>query len=191
MGKKKTSFLLILAVMVVLCCVAWEIGRLVLPRIAYQQSLLPRCESNKLPTGFEKDLIGTWEAGSPGNSDTLILRSDHQYQQLIRRYGNQYYSDVNYEGNWQSWWIEYKTNGIPYLHLAGMRLCAIEPLISCATSGGSGFDFCDNEFVQMKEEGILLILSVRPTTHPTSPPEIELFFPEGTDETWVYTRQIP
>jgi hypothetical protein len=193
MGKRKRSYLLAFVILVVACCCVWEINNFLPVVTMYYHHLVPanRCASYKPPVGFERDLTGTWEAGSPENSDTLVLRSDHEYKQSIHRVGNQYYSEMNYESDWQSWWIEYRANGIPCLHLSGMRLCGLDPRLSCATSGGNGYDFCSDEFVPMKNEGILLILMAQETTSPSSPQEINLSFPEGLEESWVYTRQKP
>jgi hypothetical protein len=82
------------------------------------------------PEGFsEQDLVGTWEGRSIGISDTLIIREDGTYKQIIHiNYETE--PDIDYETDWQPWRLEY-VDGIPYLHLEGMRLCAINTNLSC------------------------------------------------------------
>lgn len=116
----------------------------------------------------EADLVGTWWAGyksSPKVDDTLIIREDGTYKQMIYLEG---YS-VNYESDWLPWYIEYSDDDIPYLHLEGLRLCAHAPdLRSCDQIGGGDYDwkafnegkwhdYCHDKWMLQKNEGILLI----------------------------------
>ena len=141
--------------------------------------------------GFERELVGTWQVGFLGDSDTLILRDDHTYRQTIHRSGAGYYGAVNYQSDWQPWWIQYRSNGIPYLHLEGMRLCGIERERSCTKPSGSGYDFCSEKYVPMENEGILLILWRSPTTDPPSPKQLSLIFPQGDEGSQLYTHVKP
>ncbi len=106
------------------------------------------------PPGFNKsDLIGTWRSG---NSDTFTIREDGKYRQKIRI--DKPFTD--YESDWLPWYIELSNNGIPYLHLTGMRLCAYYSGISCSQVGGEEslwLDPCENKWVKMQNEGILII----------------------------------
>ena len=145
------------------------------------------------PQGFlERDLVGTWEAGVPAQRDTLTIREDGKYKQLI-------HLDVpltDYESDWQRWWLEERESGVPYLHLQGMRLCAFNPDISCDQVGGAGHDFCRNAQVPMINEGILLVLGVpEPFIQWPGSTEalrgISLVFPAGSETSWYYSLREP
>jgi hypothetical protein len=145
----------------------------------------------------EADLVGTWWAGyasSPKVDDTLIIREDGTYKQMIYLEG---YS-VNYESDWLPWRIEYFDDGIPYLHLDGMRLCAHAPdLRSCDQAGGGKqdwnafnqgkwLDYCRETMVLQENEGILLVLSS------ANGKGIELSALTVTPlDTWIYQLQDP
>ena len=125
------------------------------------------------PQNFtETDLAGTWWAGyvsSPKVNDTLIIREDGAYKQTIFIEYSEI-PDVTYESDWLPWWIEYFDDGIPYLHLEGMRLCAHVPdLRGCDQVGGGGqdwhafnagkwLDYCNDKMLVQENEGILLVL---------------------------------
>ncbi len=105
----------------------------------------------KPPEGFtETDLEGTWWAGYhsfPRRSDTLIIRGDGTYKQIIFLETE----DYEYESEWQPWRIEYLGDGVMYVHLTGMRLYAFNPnLIEKGVVGGGDawfVDFCEGESV--------------------------------------------
>lgn len=83
-----------------------------------------------LPEGFSNaDLVGTWVAESvtQGITDTLIIRADGAYKQVI----NMRTPPLDYEGDWEQWWFEPRPNGTGYLHMQGMRKCAANPEVSC------------------------------------------------------------
>ena len=68
---------------------------------------------------------------------------------------------LNYESEWQRWWLEYSEIGVVYLHLEGMNLCAAEPgLSNCANvsrESGGWIDFCRNETTFFYNEGVLIV----------------------------------
>jgi hypothetical protein len=81
-----------------------------------------------LAEGFsEQDLVGTWIARSIDISDTLIIRADNTFRQIIH-IG---YKSLDYESGWQRWWYERRKNGTGYLHLVGLRICAADTGYSC------------------------------------------------------------
>ena len=110
------------------------------------------------PTEFsESDLIGTWEAGLLDHHDTLILREDGKYKQIIHIENPPF----DYESEWYSWWVEYDQNGIPYVHLENMRMCVYWSGLGCNQSGGGGqwYDYCQDEWISMPAgEGILIAI---------------------------------
>jgi hypothetical protein len=112
------------------------------------------------PKSFsELSLVGTWHSMSPAASDTLIIKADNTYKQIIHMLvdGIAFY----YESDWQTWWLEEQENEIPHLHLSGYRVCAYWPEITCETEGGGdGYwtDFCQEKRVEMDGEGIFLVL---------------------------------
>lgn len=124
------------------------------------------------PQGFtEADLVGTWwmgHKGSPMVDDTLIIRKNGTYKQIIYlEYA--YIPDVNYESDWLSWHIEQSDDDIPYLHMEDLRLCAHAPdLRGCdqigggdydweAFNAGEWYDYCHDKWMVQKNEGILLV----------------------------------
>ena len=82
------------------------------------------------PQGFsEADLVGSWSAmGSQGNN-TFVIREDGQYRQsLIVEW-----TGFKYESDWRPWRVTYSEQGLPYLHLEGLLMCAYWDQIDCST----------------------------------------------------------
>jgi hypothetical protein len=120
----------------------------------------------------EADLVGTWVAHNLDSTDTLILRDDRMYKQIIH-IDRPSEPPFAFESEWQSWDVEYAEGGPPYLHLPGMRLCVSDTLPdpSCVKVGGGErdssaynenfhYDFCRGAPMLMIEEGILLITGI-------------------------------
>ncbi len=178
--------LYIIAFWVVVCCFVGGVITL-LPVLGILSDLMPkenRCLSALPPAGFsEADLVGTWVATRLGDSDTLVIREDGTYKQIIHVEYTDYTDepDVDYESDWQPWWLEYHESGIPYLHLKGMRFCAINPSFSCdQPTGYMGWhDFCEDKTIAMDNEGILIVLGET------------LDFPMGSENSWFYSLQKP
>jgi hypothetical protein len=161
---------------------------------------LPSREGSCAPppkTFQESDLVGTW-GGAPGNSSgtTLILKGDHTYKEIY----NNKTTGQSYECGWQRWSLEYRANGIPHLHLKGMRLCDEGEEYCQMESGGGGKwlwrDFCDNASIIMRDEVILLVLGV-PARFATPPPGIappprgiELFQPQADPDSGASVFQL-
>lgn len=178
MRKDKLIFFLIVLVVSILACTS--------------ESKQNKC--TPVPDAFsEKDLVGTWFAGyvsNPIRNDTLIISDDGTYRQIIHIESPPF----DYESEWLPWWLEYQENGVPYLHLEGMRLCAYWPYITCEQIGGGDeywYDFCQEKWVQTPNEGIIMVLGV-PKRFTQPPHGIELFmlrkFSEGV---WKYELQEP
>lgn len=200
--------LYIIAFWVVVCCFVGGVITL-LPVLGILSDLMPKensCLSALPPDGFsEADLVGTWVARRLGDSDTLIIRDDGTYKQIIHVEYTDYTDklDVDYESDWQPWWLEYHESGIPYLHLKGMRFCAINPSFSCDQPTGyqTWHGFCEDttistETIAMDNEGILLVLGVseevRQSWPDSLPPRgINLWFPMGSEDSWSYSLQEP
>jgi hypothetical protein len=110
------------------------------------------------PEGFsESDLIGTWVGSRIDDTDTLIIRSDGKYKQIIHMEN----PTVDFESDWQPWWLEYYESGTPYLHLEGMRLCVAEPEMDCEQPGGGQDPWrsaCDDRSGFLINEGILAVI---------------------------------
>ena len=128
--------------------------------------------------GFsETEIVGTWVAMRLDDSDTLIIREDGTYKQITHLND----PTVDYESDWQKWWIEYHASGILYLHLEGMRFCAINPSFNCNEPTGYmvWYDFCEDKTIAMDNEGILIVLGET------------LDFPMGSENSWFYRKQDP
>ena len=143
----------------------------------------------------QEDLIGTWKAGGAERNDTLILKADGTYIQIIHIA----FKNYDYKSEPQAWRLEYireKNGNIPYLHLSSMKLCGFNPDLGCEKTGGTGIDFCQNKIIQMDNEGILIVLG-KPEPLATSAlglspsAGIDLWLPEGNENTWVYSFQGP
>ena len=121
----------------------------------------------------ESDLIGTWGGTKETAWDSLIvIREDRRYKQImnIKRTGFQYESD------WRPWRITYSEQGLPYLHLEGLLMCAYWGQIDCRT-GQTGIepftpgdtidpfgdatdwqDVCQNKWVSTPGEGVFTVI---------------------------------
>ena len=137
----------------------------------------------------ESDLAGTWSARTPGKTDRLIIRSNGTYRQIV----NIEHADgtgIDYESDWQPWYIEISEDDIPYLHLTNYAFCGMNARISCSKRNGGGHDFCRDEYIAMEGEGILLVLG--PSSSEEISPEvltqdyIILFYPLGDQGSWGY-----
>jgi hypothetical protein len=147
-----------------------------------------------LPVNFsEADLVGTWEAGWPGHTDTLVIKADGSYKQTVHvEFVDR--SRIDYESDWQPWHIEYSEDNNGYLHLREFRFCGMNSEIPCEKRVGGGYDFCRDETIKMDNEGILLVLATRAkeslgTDEPLY--DIHLAYPLGYENSWIYTRQAP
>ncbi len=138
-----------------------------------------------LAQGFStEELVGAWMAGTPDQSDTLIINNDGTYKQIIHvEFVDR--SPIDYESNRQPWHLEYSSDHIGYLHLEGFRFCGMNVAISCEKRDGDGYDFCSDESIEMKGEGILLVY---PTKGESS---IYLTYPLGSEGSWNYRRLEP
>lgn len=188
--KKKLTFVWPFIAFAIGCFCVWEVFNAFSLFDSMYQSLVPR-KCTPPPEGFsEADLIGTWVGSRLDDFDTLVIRGDGTYKQIIH-IEHIDIPDVDYESDWQLWRLEFAENGIPYLHLEGMRLCAINPDLGCDQSGGGGYDFCQNKSLLMADEGILLVLGVPKDSTQPPPRGINLWFPLGSENTWTYSLQEP
>lgn len=121
----------------------------------------------------ESDLIGTWGGTKETAWDSLIvIRGDGRYKQImnIKRTGFQYDSD------WRPWRVTYSEQGLPYLHLEGLLMCAYWEQIDCSTEqtgiepftpgdtkdpfGDATYwqDVCQNKWVNTPGEGVFTVI---------------------------------
>ena len=127
------------------------------------------------PEGFsESDLVGTWSGGIETAWDsTIVIRGDGRYRQIIniKRTGFQYESD------WQPWRVTYSEEGLAYLHLQGLLMCAYWYQIDCSTGetgieptgpgkdpfgdATSWHDYCHKKWVDTPGEGVFMVFGNR------------------------------
>ena len=145
------------------------------------------------PKNFSKsDLIGTWVA-SGHNEDTLIIREDGTYKQIIHiEYTD--IPDVDFESDWQSWRFEENSeDGVPYIYLEGMNLCAAFPrLEDCEHTGGKDKtwnNFCSHKRIQSNGDGILAVMGSPSLSQP--PRSIHLFLVFSGEIPWAYELKEP
>lgn len=138
----------------------------------------PQCAPPR--QGFTKeDLLGTWIAGTPDQRDTLIIKADGTYKQIIHiEYATK--PPVDYESDWQAWWLEYGNISIPVLHLEGYRLCGYNAGISCDIPGGSRLHMCQIDYKDIPDEGVLYVMGES---------ELTLTLPLGLEDSWYYWRE--
>jgi hypothetical protein len=142
-SKKRIWFLVALAVFFVPCI--WCIFNVF-------QTDKTNTGCTPLPNKFSKeDLIGTWTAKSLvlGITDILYIQADGRYKQTIHISGPP--KDINYEGDWQRWWFEPRSNGTGYLHLEGLRECAANPEDSCEWVNDGSIpqaDVCESKWME-------------------------------------------
>ena len=130
--------------------------------------------------GFtEADLVGTWIAGSPDKRDTLIIKADGTYKQIIHIEFSEL-PPTDYESGWQTWWLEGDNISVPVLHLEGWRMCGFNEGISCNTPGGSGSHMCQVEYKDIPGEGVLYVMGET---------EITLTLPLGLEDSYGYWRR--
>jgi hypothetical protein len=182
--KKDWLFFAVIGIIVV-CCLSIYV-------YTSEKEVTDRC--SPLPEEFsEVELVGTWVAGWPGHTDTLIFRADRKYKQVIHvEFVDK--PSIDYQSGWQSWHLENSEDNITYLHLDGMRFCGMNPGISCEKRVGGGYDFCRDESIQMLNEGILLVLAASDDqSSGTEVPQyyIYLHYPLGSENSWVYALQEP
>ena len=142
-------------------------------------------------TNFDiKDLFGEWKTGISSDNDTLILKEDGTYKQIIHVESSS--SNFDYESSWLPWSMSISDQGIPYLHLDGMRLCVYWEGMDCQITGEGKsywYDFCKKEWLQTPGEGVLLVLGP-PKGIKLPPPGISLFaLGKSTDGVTVYELQ--
>lgn len=151
---------------------------------AVNETLNPmRCPP--LAAGFStEELVGTWIAGTPDHRETLIINSDGTYKQVIHvEFVDK--SPTDYESSWQPWRLEYSSDRVGYLHLEGFSFCGMNAGISCEKRDGGGYDFCHDESIEMKSEGILLVFAAKGES------SIHLAYPLGSEGSWSYHRKEP
>lgn len=150
-----------------------------------------QANSCPFPANFqEQDVIGTWKTGLPERNDTLIFREDMTYKQIVHVRNPAF----DYESDWLPWSLKISESGVPYLYLEEMRLCVYWEGVDCQKPGGGKddwYDFCKKEWVQMPNEGILIVLGP-PKGIKLPPPGISLFaLKRSTEGTTVYDMQVP
>jgi hypothetical protein len=183
-GEDVKTGVYIIGALVGLCFVCAFLYEVVLPLLLpAERENGPRC-SSFADMIDESKLIGTWFAGNPDHSDTLIIKDSGLYKQLVHiEFPEQ--SPIDYESDWQSWHLEYSEENIGYLHLDGMSFCGMNSAISCSVRDGGGYDFCRDEYLPMNDEGILLVLGT------PNQESIFLFYPLGSENSYVYSKQEP
>jgi hypothetical protein len=96
-----------------------------------------------------EDLIGTWWAGTSEHSDTLVIREDGTYQQIVHHEfpGR---PPIDYVSAWQSWWLE--TTPVPVVHLKGWSYCGYNSEVDCRAPAHGPRDNCNGSFTRIPEE---------------------------------------
>lgn len=141
-------------------------------------------------------MVGTWTAGWSRfgiPDDTLIIREDGTYKQILDL-PNTEGPPFKYESDWQPWRLEYGENGLPYLHMTGMRLCAYTGgYIGCDVVGGGDspkaqwYDSCKETWVHMPGEGVLIVMGrPRLSAQTPEPHTVDLFLLQRGEDRWAY-----
>ena len=149
-----------------------------------QQEGVSRC-SPPVENFSEKDLVGVWVAQNPNHKDTLTIKANGTYKQVIHIELADESLPIDYVSDWQAWHLEYSEDNIPYLHLVGMRFCGMNTDISCEIRDGGGYDFCQDKYLRMNGKGILIVLETSDGRYNY------LHYPLGSEGSWIYSLQKP
>lgn len=159
MAQRKHTFLGLLIVLYLVACKAEEPKR--------------GCNWPAKEKFSESALIGTWGGDIEHAWDSLIvIQGNGRYKQII----NVKRTNFQYESDWRPWHVTYSEQGLPYLHLEGLLMCAYWEQIDCST-GQTGiepltpgdtkdpfgdatywYDFCQNKWVGTPGEGVFLVI---------------------------------
>jgi hypothetical protein len=172
--EKDTLVLLDNLLMIATICLLWMwFGKLLIKT----GSQGPQCAPPR--EGFSKaDLVGTWIAGTPSQRDTLIIKADGTYKQMIHlEFATK--PAMDYASDWQKWWLENGDTTVPVLHLEGWRMCGYDPGISCDIPGGSGSHMCQIDYKDIPGEGVLYVMGES---------ELTLTLPL-LENSWFYWRE--
>lgn len=136
------------------------------------------CSPARRPFSWH-DLVGTWYAGSPEDSDILVIKADGTYQQIVHHsFASKPPED--YRSPWQEGWIE--NSSMPVLHLKGWSYCGYNAGVDCHTPATGIYDVCDRNPRQIPaDEGLLYIKG-------TSEITLDLHLLENS---WFYFRIRP
>jgi hypothetical protein len=183
-GPTTAAFLLAVIGIFIFLCVVPTVGNI-------QREYGPRCRP---PIGgfSEANLVGTWAKGVPDQKDTLIIGADKTYKQIVHIEFTKL-PMIDYESDWQPWHLEYSKDNIPYLHLTGYAFCGMNPSIPCERRDGGGYDFCQDKYVPMNGEGILVVIEgwqLRPGTSERQY-NYSLFYPLGSENSYAYNLREP
>lgn len=178
------SIIVVLAGFVIACSCLTILSRYANPNRIAVTTEVPTCP--ELPDNFsESNLIGTWTGRYFGNVDRLIIRADGTYKQIYSAEG------LNFESNWETWYIEYDPQGYARLHLAGMRRC--DGLDSVCNDPGGGLpngeqalNPCESGPLSFEDEVILFVIG----TTSDVPREILLLQAKIGGSEWTYTFRL-
>jgi len=192
---KKIIFAVISLIMILaICALCFYAQPLVMRLTGSGQCTLP-------PEDFsEIDLEGVWQATRLPDRDTLIIRGDGTYKQVIHKENLDYEgSEFNYESEWLTWYMESTESGYFYLHMEGLRLCAGILRRDCEIVGGGErkwYDPCRGQYIPMENKGVLVVLGDK--SYLNRPPRgIQLMLLTSSSEhSWGYelintTPQVP
>jgi hypothetical protein len=105
----------------------------------------------------ESDLIGTWQGRYLEDTDTLIIREDGLYKQILDAPTRDFY----YESEWLPWRITETLNGIQYLYFEDMRMCVYYSREACEVPDQgvhSWRDLCNDRNMITPGNGVLMVL---------------------------------
>jgi hypothetical protein len=153
-----------------------------------QSGRYTREECGLPPKGFsDADLIGTWRKTSLGDVDTLIIRGDGLYQQIIHLENPK----RDYQSEWQPWRLGFSQSGVAYVHMQGLRICAFNRGYSCdwVNDGERPWtDYCqDDNIYPPPGEIVLTVLHFSKYATVTPEPGFGLTLFSGLEDSpWSY-----
>ena len=187
---KKNLAWLVLAGLILICCL-WAC--IVFNWLSINEMLFQNTKCGLPYKGFsETDILGTWQAWRPGNTDTIIIRADKKYKQVVKIQSPL----INFESDWQTWSLVYSKTGTPYLYLENFHLCGAEPeIFDCQVSGGGArkwLDVCSNDqWVTMADNGILAVVNGSTGKESSRDEIILILFPLSSENPWGYHLSKP
>ena len=139
------------------------------------------------PENFsEQDIIGSWTSFNSSYTDTITFREDGKYKQIVHIET----PNIDFEGEWNDWWIEFSDAGRPRIYLKEWHSCGLsiynDP--DCSKTGleSNWHDFCDDEWVDIANTGMAILMATSLRGKPIDSKGIVIMLFAGYDSNYGY-----
>ena len=142
------------------------------------------------PENFtEQDIIGTWTSHTTyySNTDTIKFREDGKYKQIIHIETPK----IDFESEWNDYWIEFSETGRPRIYLREWHSCGMSTYNNqdCSRTGleSNWYDFCDDEWVNIANTGMAILMAISVPKDQIDPTGIMLMLFAGSEVGYGYS----